>query len=764
MSILPWVRQHDFMNAYCRFLVRHRALIALLTVALTLPWALLARHVTLSSKMTDYYPGRHPHIRLYQDFTEMLKMTNAVVVTVTVREGTIYTQETLAKIHRITVDLLETKGVNPFEVMSLTHPRLKDIKVGSAGINIQPVVNHPDEPQTPEALARIKNAVYTNLGIRGVYVSPDDKTALIRAGFWDGMAEPRLIAARLQAAAERERDANTEIAFAGNLVLAAWLIDAAPRFLLLLFVSAVVMLLFTSQTLGLLSALIALLVLNLTGALWGFGFLGARGLTLDPLALLLLFPLCARGVALITGWHARLAGEYQAVGTPFAGEASRERALMRTGAALWRPLTASLCADGAGMVVLILSDVPALQALGYLSGGWIVGLLLALWTVLPLWSSVIHLRTVPAEVSSWGERLTTRLAHWLRGVLQPSLVTRCVLIVVSLTGLMAALQLEAGRAMMGTTLLYPSHPYNRAFALINKKFIGINQLIVIARTTDDSAFRDPHALQTLDAFQRYMADDDAFGGAVAITGLAKSITRMFHEDIPKWEIIPDDINAAGQVIFRIITAAATPSEVERFLSTDFRTTTVTLFYRDYSPDLVARILARAQEFTAPHNGVGVEFRLGGGLLGILAAVHSAVEAAYWRTLGTVVVLAALTAFLGLGTLQAGLRVTATILLSQAIMLTLLWLGNIDLNMYTLPVIVVSLGTPLIPAFLAGERSEDTAHAAQGLAATSLVVASAASIWLFSPLRLQAEMGVFLILLALANTIIPLQLQKGGASQ
>src|SRR5262249_8557631 len=147
----------------------------------------------------DYYPSQHSHVRLYQEFTEMLKLTNAVIVTVTVKEGTIYTNEALGKIHRISVDLLDTKGVNPFEVMSLTTPRLKDILVQDGSINIRPVVEGPELPQSPEALARIKNAVYTNLGIRGVYVSPDDKTALIRAGFWDGKAEPQIVFQRLQA-------------------------------------------------------------------------------------------------------------------------------------------------------------------------------------------------------------------------------------------------------------------------------------------------------------------------------------------------------------------------------------------------------------------------------------------------------------------------------------------------------------------------------------------------------------------------------------
>ena len=594
----------------CRFVAHHRSFTVLLVIALTLPAAFFARHLSLSSRMSDYYPGKHPHVRLYQEFTEMLKMTNTVVVTVSVREGTIYTAETLGKIHRITVDLLDTKGVNPFEVMSLTHPRLKDIKVRSEGISILPVVDHPEEPQSPEALVHIKNAVYTNLGIRGIYVSPDDKIALIRAGFWDGMAEPRAVFIRLQTLAERESDTNTDISFTGNLVLAAWLIDAAPRFLLLLVISAGVAIFLTGQLSSRLSSMLVVFLVNLLGALWGLGVLGAGRLTFEPLALIMLFPLCTRGIILVMSWHERLASEYSAVFTPFSQEVSREQALERTATALWRPLTAALCADCAALFVLAYTDVPVLRALGYLGAGWMIGLLLSLWTVLPLWSSLIHLHSPEAGASSWGERLTARVATGLQGMLRPLLATRIGLLVLSLLGIVAALQLQAGREMIGTTLFYPSHPYNRAFTLVNQGFIGINQLIVIARTNGKSAFRDPKALEELEAFQHYMAEDDQLGGALAITSLAKSITRMFHEDVPKWEIVPDDIDSAGQVIFRIVTAAATPSEVERFLSTDFSTTAVTLFYRDYSPTIVAHALDRAHEFITKQNGAGVEFRVG----------------------------------------------------------------------------------------------------------------------------------------------------------
>ncbi|MCS6927676.1 MAG: hypothetical protein NZ578_17435, partial [Candidatus Binatia bacterium] len=357
-------------------------------------------------------------------------------------------------------------------------------------INILPVVNRPEQPQSAADLLRIKNAVYTNLGIRGIYVSPDDKTALIRAGFWDGMADPSTLLVRLRTLVAQESDANTEIAFTGNLALAAWLIDAAPRFLLLLVLSGVGVV-FLSLLFGGLTNSVAVILVTLLGALWGFAFTAILDVSLEPLALLVLFPLCGRGLMLTLGWHARLRHEYRTVSVPFAEQKSRAEAVARTAHALWRPLTAALCVDSTAFVALLFSDVPALRALGSLGIGWLGGLLCALWLFLPLWATWVPLRIPPATPPARPERLTTRLTTVLSRSSPLSPATYGGLAVVSFLGLLAALRLQAGQEMMGTTLFYPTHPYNRAFALVNEKFIGINQLIVIAHTREAAAFRSP---------------------------------------------------------------------------------------------------------------------------------------------------------------------------------------------------------------------------------------------------------------------------------
>ena len=182
----------------------------------------------------------------------------------------------------------------------------------------------------------------------------------------------------------------------------------------------------------------------------------------------------------------------------------------------------------------------------------------ALWLLLPLWSSMFRFRPASTLQPLRTERLITRLTHGLRHTVPSSSLLPLGLLMLAGFGIVAAVQLKAGREVMGSTLFYSTHPYNQAFSLVNEKFIGVNQLIVVAQANDEAAFRNPQALRTIEAFQQHMAEDQDFGGTVAITNLVKSITRMFHEDIPKWEVIPDDLDSAGQVIFRIVSSGGDP--------------------------------------------------------------------------------------------------------------------------------------------------------------------------------------------------------------
>jgi hypothetical protein len=149
---------------------------------------------------------------------------------------------------------------------------------------------------------------------------------------------------------------------------------------------------------------------------------------------------------------------------------------------------------------------------------------------------------------------------------------------------------------------------------------------------------------------------------------------------------------------------------------------------------------------------------------LVAAIHAGVTHGYWSLFGALIGLAFCGGLIGLGSLRAAGLLSLAVILSQAVMLVVLWSANIDLNMHTLPVVLAAMGMVVLPASLASlswPQEEEWDGLGYALIALATVSVGAALVWLFSPLRLQTEMGLYVLVFAVVNALIPLQLQSLG---
>ncbi|MEW6300273.1 MAG: hypothetical protein AB1671_21475, partial [Thermodesulfobacteriota bacterium] len=174
----------QWMEAYLRFLLRYRWPVLLVSLLVTTFFVNQLAHTRLQMNFLDFYPPGHPYMQLVRKHARMFGSANILVVAVEVKDGDIFNVETLNKIDRLTIAVLETPGVNPWQVRSISHPAVRSIQVSGAGIRILPLF-FPGPPKTPADAARVKKLVYTNDGILDFYVSRDNKVALITAGFWE---------------------------------------------------------------------------------------------------------------------------------------------------------------------------------------------------------------------------------------------------------------------------------------------------------------------------------------------------------------------------------------------------------------------------------------------------------------------------------------------------------------------------------------------------------------------------------------------------
>ncbi|HZT35058.1 MAG TPA: MMPL family transporter, partial [Nitrososphaera sp.] len=285
-----------WMEAYVRFLLRHRWPVIGLSLLVTLFLGYELSNTKIQMNFLDFYPPTHPYTQLARKHARMFGSANVLVVGVEVKDGDIFNVETLNKIDRLTVALMETPGVNPWQVLSISHPKVRNILITTAGVKVLPLF-FPGPPKTPQEATRIKKAVYTNDGILDFFVSRDNKTALITAGFWESGLDFAKMKERLFKLQAQETDANHTIYMTGFPMLFCWIFDYKSWIFYitgLTILSIVLLLWFYFRTLQ------GVLIPLFSGALstfWALGFAGALGFTIDLLMIVVFLLITARALS-----------------------------------------------------------------------------------------------------------------------------------------------------------------------------------------------------------------------------------------------------------------------------------------------------------------------------------------------------------------------------------------------------------------------------------------------------------------------------------
>ncbi len=504
-------------------------------------------------------------------------------------------------------------------------------------------------------------------------------------------------------------------------------------------------------------------ITGVLSAIWGLGFIDIIGFSLDPLALVIPFFITARAVSHSVQMHDRYYEEY------FKNDYHKHDAIVASFAEMFVPTLSGIITDALGVLVIILVPIVLLQKLAITASFWILCITISELLLNPIVydflappdAEVVHkrregifYRTIAAFASmtlSPKGRIAT-IAFW---------ISLCALCATQWT------KLTIGDPTAASPLLRLESEYNASHTRIQGKFGGVEPLIVVSEGHDKNAMKDPEALKTMEDFQRFLERDSGVGYSFSLSDIIRAVNSVFHELEPKWGVIPNSWVDIGGLFF-IFFSGSPPTETAKYVSTDYRTAHVTFFCRDHKGENIERIIARSKEFIDANPMEKADFRLAGGLIGVLAAANE-------ELLKNDV----LVNILGFGTIYIVLLFTYRSFVSGLIMLLPLLASNIVINAYmgwnnmginvnTLPVITVGVGFGIdyglyivsrtIEVYFdlekdykdrpndervqaAVHRAITTAGKATTFVSTTLIMSTL--FWTVSKIRFDAEMGLLL---------------------
>lgn len=754
-----------YIEKYLHFLLRYRVPVGLAVVGSTLFFVwFTVFHLRIYTNFLDLYPPNHPYIQVYTKYRHTFGTSNVLLMTVEATSGDIFSDTAILEtVDRITIDLLQTvPGVNGEQVISITHPRLKTTIATGAGIKTVPLT-YPRLPRDHEELEFFRRKIDTTDGIRGFFVSNDDKATQIVAGFWEEYIDLAGMWKQLQEIIAREEaDGKVKIFVSGPPVLFAYFQEELGKmwwYLAATGAAIISLLWFYFRTF---QGVWIPVFSGLMSTVWGLGFAGLFGFTMDPLVIVVFVLITARALSHSVQSMERYHEEFHEL-------QDKDAAIVKSYISLYSPAMVAIMSDGLAILTIAVATIPLMQKLAFVASFWIISIFFSVVTLHPIILSFVK---PPDAVRR--ENIFDRMAHATSGTLTRFAIGGWRWGIVGLfVGTMVfasyfAHQLKTGDTSPGMALLYPDHPYNVATAKANEYFAGNTQLVIIVEGKRPEAVKNARVLNELDRFQRYMEQGENAGGSMTATTMLKTVFRAFHEGDPKWEMLPTEDQHVSQLFF-MLTAGTRRGEMDRFFTPDYTNATITVFYREYDHTTIKGAIARAKEYIANNTSPDdeVRYRLAGGLFGILAAQIEEVDWSYRINVPLIFAVVFILSFLTYWSVAGALIVLIPSIVAQPLSEAVMFFMGIDFNINSLPVAAIGIGIGIDYGYyvlsriveeyeisgdfdVANRRAiSTTGHAIMFTGAT---ICASMVFWLFHPLKFEAQMAWLLMMLMIFHAV------------
>lgn len=744
-----------------QMIFRHRALVIAAFLAVTAIMAWFAAGLRIEASFSKLLPLEHEYIRTFTEYRSQFGGADRILVALMARDGDIFTADFLSKLETVSNEVFFIPGVDRAQVYSLFSPNVRYTEVVEDGITAGNVIPSDFVPSAAGLEAVRSNVL--KAGIVGRLVANDFSGALVSARLleFDPRTGARLdyieVAHQLEEKIRRKfaDDPNYDVNIIGFAKIVGDIADGANRVVLFFGITlAITTLLVFVYSQSIVFTLIPL-ACSLIAVVWQLGVVTLLGFGIDPMSVLVPFLIFAIGISHAVQMVSAVRAEIY-FGND--GGAAARRAFRR----LLVPGGIALASDTTGFLAIMLIDIRMIQEMAMIASIGVAGIVLTNLVLLPV------LLSYTGSVTAYRQRIDRRARElqrlWRAAALtarpRPALVMIVLALGLLALGLWKGPAVAIGDLHAGVPELRTDSQYNIDTRVIAEKFdIGMDVLTVIGETTPQACI-DYEAMSEIEDFEWHMRKVSGVALVRALPDVAKRINAGWNEGSMKWRVIPRNQAMLAQAVAYVPTSSG-------LLNDDCSVLPVLIFTSDHKARTIARIVAAVKDFHPEAGSRKVTFRLAAGNVGVMAATNEVVAAAQYPILAyvfTAVIILCLVSFRSfLGTLCIVLPLALVSLLTYALMAAL----EIGLKVSTLPVVALGIGigvdygiyiySRLRSILAAGEplslAYEHTLRiTGSGVVFTAVTLAMGVVVWIFSPLKFQADMGILLTFMFLLNML------------
>jgi predicted RND superfamily exporter protein len=788
------------------FLIRYRVFIVSLFVLITVGMLYAMTQLKIETGFKKQLPLDHEYMQTFLDYEKEFGGANRILVALVAREGDMFTNEFFTSFEEISDQVFFIPGVDRASVRSIFTPNVRFVEIvedGFAGGNVIPA----DFAPSPEAFETVRGNIVKS-GEIGRLVSGDFTGAMVWANLLEEnpitgeKLDYRAVADQLEEIRTKYQDENHTVHIIGFAKIVGDITEGAMTvgwfFLIALVITGILLYIYSR------SIWLTLLPLScsLVAVIWQMGSLSLMNFSLDPMNILTPFLIFAigvsHGVQMISVWivekkfGGRTPDDWVRSGVlniediphhlPHHGSRETIKKLLTPGAI-------ALVSDAIGFMTIMFIKIDIIRELAITAS---VGVAIIIFTnlfLLPILLSWLHMKNAEEYRHRLLQRASKDAPIWkfLASFTEPKRATWTVAVAVMLFvgGFWKAQDMKVGDSEAGVPELRANSRYNQDAMLITSKFsLGVDLLTVIAETVPDACTENYEVMDAIDHFAWHLTNVPGVQQVLTLPMAVKVVNAGWNEGNIKWRYLPSDRYVLRQAISNIPTDTG-------LLNNDCSAIPIFVFTEDHKAETIARVVNEVKklregehvtnlefhmeppildEVTAEPEEISVsklQFRLATGNVGVMAATNEDVKAAQAPMLalvfGSIIILCLLTYRTFLGTAAIVLPLVIVSTLAEALMAAY----GIGLKVNTLPVVALGVGIGVdYGIYIYNRLRMELAHGheltyayyrtlrltGRAVIFTGFTLATGVGTWIFSALQFQADMGILLCFIFLANMI------------
>jgi predicted RND superfamily exporter protein len=752
---------HNWVGKASYWIFHLRKPLLILFSLMTIVLAYSALHLKVSAGFSKMIPLKHEYMQTFQRYQNDFGGANKILVSVKARQGDIYNKPLMDALHKVTEEVFYINGVERSSVTSLFTSNVRYTEVVEDGFRGGNIVSS-DYAGTPEQLTHIReNVGKSDWG--GRIVATDGSAAMVVATLQENDPETgkRLdlqgVAHKLEALRLTNENEQVSIEIIGFAKAIGDIADGAGGVMGYFAVAFMItaMLLFWYSGSGMLACYA--LICAIVPVVWLLGLLPLFGLTLDPMSILVPFLIFAIAVS-----HAvQMTSAWKQETLRGSDGVTASRIAFQN---LFVPGAIALLANAIGFLVIAFVQIEMVQELTLTATLGVTVMIITNKMLLPILLSYRRISPEQALRMQGHEGSADKL--WVKVGALATRRTGSYAIGVALLALMVGIyfarDLKIGDMGDGVPELRADSRYNQDVRDITSHYaIGVDVLQVIAEAKgDESPCVDRAVMDKMEEFELGLRQNEGVAAVRGLAGFVKMVTQSYAETNIMWRTLPED---KAQIAQGVGFATRLGNELMNSTCTAMP---VSVFTRDHQATTIDSIVQQIKAFKAKYDTEQLSFRLASGNVGVMAATNESIEAAdKWVNL-------ALFASVGLLCLLMlrSVRATLCIILPLALVTVLCnammaWLG-IGVKVNTLPVVALGVGVGVDYGIYLFESMKHAmaggtltvrgafveALKQRGTASVFTAVTMTVSVatWAFSALKFQADMGILLAFMFLAN--------------